>query len=86
MLHFGGNYRREKYLMSPQRIFGIALLALGVVLLVIGMSASHSMADQVSNMFTGRFTDNTTWYIVGGIVTGIAGLSMLLFGSRAKKA
>jgi len=72
--------------MSPQRIFGVALLTIGVVLLVIGMNSSHSIADQVSNTVTGRFTDNTTWYIVGGIVTGIAGLSMVLFGGRAKNA
>ena len=72
--------------MSPQRIFGVALLTIGVVLLFIGMNSSHSIADQVSNTFTGRFTDNTTWYIVGGIVTGIAGLSMVIFSGRAKDA
>jgi choline-glycine betaine transporter len=72
--------------MSPQRIFGIVLLVIGVVLLVTGMNSSHSIADQVSNIFTGRFTDNTTLYIVGGIVMGITGLSMVLFGKRARSA
>lgn len=72
--------------MSPQRILGIALLVVGVVLLVIGMNSSHSMADQLSNTFTGRFTDNTTWYIVGGIVLAITGASLAMFGQRGKSA
>ena len=72
--------------MSPQRIVGFALLALGITLLVIGLNSSHSMADQLSNTFTGRFTDNTTWYIVGGIVLGIAGLGMSAFGTGGKSA
>jgi LPXTG-motif cell wall-anchored protein len=72
--------------MKPQLILGIALLALGAVLLVIGMNSSHSFVDQLSNTFTGRFTDNTTWYIAGGLVTAIVGLSLLFLGSRSKNA
>ena len=64
--------------MNTQRIVGLVLLVLGVFLFVTGMNSSHSAADQISNAFTGRFTDNTQWYIVGGIVSGVAGLSMLL--------
>jgi len=70
--------------MSPQRIFGVALLVLGIILLVIGLNSSHSMADQISNTFTGRFTDNTNWYIIGGIVLGVAGLSISFLGPRGK--
>jgi hypothetical protein len=72
--------------MSPQRILGVVLLVAGVALLIIGINASHSMADRVSDTFTGRFTDRTTWYIVGGIASGIVGLLMMLFGIRGKNA
>jgi len=68
--------------MIPQRILGVAILIVGVSLLVIGMNSSHSMADQFSNTFTGRFTDKTTWYIVGGIAVGLVGLSMTLVSRR----
>jgi hypothetical protein len=71
--------------MSTQRIFGVVLLVVGVVLLVIGMNSSHSMADRVSNTFTGRFTESTTWYIVGGIAAALLGLLMVLVG-RGKAA
>ena len=62
--------------MSPQRIVGIVLLVLGVVLFVIGIQASDSVADQLSDTFTGKFTNSTTWYIVGGIGLGLLGLLM----------
>ncbi len=65
---------------------GIALLAAGVIFLVIGLNSSHSMADQISNTFTGRFTDNTQWYIVGGIVAAIAGGALAFFGARGRNA
>jgi hypothetical protein len=68
--------------MNPQRIAGIVLLTLGIVLLIVGMNASDSVADRVSNTFTGRFTERTTLYIGGGIVSGVLGVSLLLFGSR----
>ena len=72
--------------MNPQRIFGIVLLLVGVILLIVGMNASHSVADRVSNTFTGRFTEGTTWYILGGIALALVGLFMALIGGRGKAA
>jgi hypothetical protein len=40
----------------------------------------------VSNTFTGRFTDKTTWFIVGGVAAGLLGLLTILFGLRGKNA
>ena len=70
--------------MTTQRILGIVVLILGVILLVIGMNSSHSMADQVSNTFSGRFTERTTWYIIGGIALALFGLVLVLFGGGSK--
>ena len=72
--------------MNSQRIFGIVLLVVGMIVLVVGMNASHSMADQVSNTFTGRFTQATTWYIMGGIAAALFGLLLVLFGAQGKSA
>jgi uncharacterized membrane protein len=72
--------------MSTQRIVGIVLLVLGVVLLIVGMNASHSTADQVSNTFTGRFTQDTAWYIFGGLAMAIAGFLAVVFGARGTSA
>ena len=70
--------------MNPRRMFGIVLLLVGVGLLIVGMNASHSVADRVSNTFTGRFTDGTTWYIVGGIAVALLGLFMALVAGRGR--
>lgn len=70
--------------MTSQSIIGILVLLGGIALLVFGLNASHSLADNVSNTFTGRFTQETTWYIIGGIAVGIFGLSLLFTGFRGK--
>jgi hypothetical protein len=72
--------------MSTQRIVGIVLLIVGVALLIAGMNASHSAADQVSNTFTGRLTEATAWYIYGGLACAIAGFCAVVFGVRGKDA
>ncbi|HYD01926.1 MAG TPA: DUF3185 family protein [Phycisphaerales bacterium] len=72
--------------MSMQRILGIVFLVLGVVLLIIGVNASDSIADQLSDTFTGKFTDRTTWYILGGIGLAVLGaiVAFLPGGKLAK--
>jgi len=72
--------------MIPGRIVGVVLLVVGVALLVVGINSSHSVVDRVSNTFTGRFTDTTTWYIVGGIAAGVLGLLMLVMGRGGKNS
>ena len=72
--------------MSQQRIIGIVVLVVGVVLLLVGLNASHSAADRVSDFWTGRFTQATTWYIIGGIAAGVLGLLMAVFAGRRGNA
>jgi hypothetical protein len=72
--------------MNPPRLIGLVLLLVGVGLLMVGMHASNSVADQVHNTFTGRFTDATTWYILTGSVSGVLGLVMLIAGPPATSA
>jgi len=72
--------------MSPQRIAGIVLLAVGLFLLIMGINATDSIADQVSETFTGRFTETTTWYIIGGIACSLVGLALVFFGVRTPRS
>lgn len=65
--------------MSP-RVAGIAALVVGLVLLIFGLNASNSVADSVSEGFTGRFTDTTMWYLVGGGLLVAIGLGMTVLG------
>ena len=68
--------------MNLQRLFGILLILVGVILLILGINASHSVADRISNSFLGRFTHATTWYIVGGILLAGLGALMAMFRVR----
>ena len=59
--------------MSPVRIIGIVLLVVGAILLFMGFNATDSVADQVSETFTGQYTESTRWYIIGGAAAAVAG-------------
>jgi hypothetical protein len=65
--------------MSMRRVLGLVLLAAGAVSIVIGVVASRSLADNVSTVFTGHLTRDTTWYIFGGIGAAVLG-GVLAYG------
>jgi hypothetical protein len=65
--------------MSP-RVLGIVLLALGVILFAFGLNASDSVTDSVKEGLTGRFTDKTMWYLIGGAALVIAGGGWAILG------
>ena len=68
-------------IMSAARVFGFALIGVGVVLVVLGIVASQSLADSLATTFLGRLTRNTLWYFVGGGASIIIGL-ILAVGTR----
>jgi ABC-type Fe3+ transport system permease subunit len=74
--------------MSSQRILGLVLLALGVVLLLFGLNATDSVADSVSEGVTGKYTDETMWYLIGGGVLIVVGgaIAFLKSGGGARTA
>jgi hypothetical protein len=64
------------------KAIGIALLVVGVILLVWGVNASESVGSKISETFTGSPTDKSIWLIIGGVVSGITGLGLLVFTGR----
>ena len=70
--------------MNGKRLLGVLLLVVGVALLFVGLNATDSIGDQVSQVFRGRFTDRTTWYIVGGLALAVVGRLMAMFGARRR--
>jgi hypothetical protein len=61
--------------MKLQRLFGFVLLVIGVILLIVGINASHGVADRVSHSFTGRFTEATTCTSSAALRRGSSGSS-----------
>ena len=65
-------------------IVGLAVFALRIVLLIFGFNESRSFSSDVSRFFNGNPTDRSMWMIIGGIVTGIAGLFLAVTGALKK--
>lgn len=66
----------------PQRAIGLALLAVGAILLIYGISTSESLGSQIFEFFSGNPTDRTVWLIIGGVAALIIGLFMSFQPSR----
>ena len=59
------------------KIISLALLAGGIVFIIIGVNATNSFNSDVSRFFTGSPTDKAVWTLIGGVVAALAGLAML---------
>ena len=66
------------------RILGLSLLIVGILLTIMGITEMDSFSSEVSRFFTGNPTDRSMWLLVGGIGTIMVGA--LLSGSRALKS
>ena len=64
--------------MKNSRLMGIGLLVVGAILLYFGFNATHSTAEKIGEAFTGRYSDETMIYLIGGGVAAVAGLFLLL--------
>jgi multisubunit Na+/H+ antiporter MnhB subunit len=63
-------------------IAGLAIFAIGVVLLIFGFNESQSFASDVSRFFSGNPTDRAIWMIVGGAAAVVTGLVLAIRGAR----
>ena len=66
--------------MGIVRILGLVLLAVGIVLLIFGYNASQSVTERVVEGFTGHFTNQTMWYLIGGVAAVVGGLGVAVWG------
>lgn len=60
----------------------VALLVVGILLLIWGVSATESFSSDVSRLFTGSPTNKAVWLLIGGALSSILGLFGLLRGSK----
>ncbi len=65
--------------MGTNKLIGLVLLVVGLILLYFGWQASQSVGDQVAEAFTGQFTDETLWFLIGGAAAAVAGAYMAFF-------
>lgn len=63
--------------MSSSKLIGIVLLVLGAILLYFGVNATSSPVEELGEAFTGKYSNETMMYLIGGGVAAVAGLFML---------
>lgn len=68
--------------MTMSKGISVALLVVGLLLIIWGVSVSQSVSSDVSRLFTGEPTDKAVWLLIGGIVVAIVGLFGLVRGSK----
>ena len=56
------------------RAFSFALLAVGILLIVLGINASNALSSDISRFFNGSPTDKAVWLLAGGVVAAVIGL------------
>jgi uncharacterized membrane protein YidH (DUF202 family) len=61
----------------------IVILAVGVLLIVFGISATDSFSSDVSRFFTGSPTNKAIWLLIAGVVVSVIGAMGLGRGSKA---
>ncbi len=60
----------------------IAVLAGGIILLILGINAYNSSSSDISRFFTGSATDKSVWLLVGGVIATVLGLVGFLRGEK----
>lgn len=68
--------------MKPLQILGVVVFAVGAVLLIFAYHASQAPLDQLNNALTGRYTNQTMWYVVLGAAAALGGALVTVFGKR----
>lgn len=68
--------------MSISRLLGFVLLAIGVVALLFGINSSQALGEKIVEGVSGRYTEHTMTYIIGGIAMIVGGGLLTLFGSK----
>ena len=60
------------------KALGLALLAVGIVLMVLGISEADSIKSDFTRFFTGNPTDKSIWLLLGGVASLVVGGAMTL--------
>lgn len=63
--------------MNLNKVVGVVLLVVGLMLLYFGYQSTETVTEQISESITGRYTETTMWYLIGGGAAAVAGLVMV---------
>lgn len=67
--------------MNINQILGLVILVIGVILFGFGINSTQAVSEKVVEGVSGRYTEHTMLYIVGGLAMMVGGAA-LAFGKR----
>lgn len=76
----------KEFSMNGRFVIGLFLLIGGILAFGYGLNASNSLVEQISTTFLGRFSEATTWYMIGGLAAAVVGLLFVLAAFIDKRA
>ena len=68
-----------------KKIFGVAVLAAGVAMLVLGFQSKGSWDSKVNEVFQGSANKRTVWLLAGGAGCAVAGVALVLLKDGKSK-
>jgi uncharacterized membrane protein len=68
--------------MSTTKLVALVWIVVGGALMYFGYTATGSALESVTETVTGRYSDQTTMYLIGGAACAVVGVSLLLFGKK----
>lgn len=63
--------------MNQNKAIGIALLVGGAIALYFGFNAANAPMEELAESLTGKYSDSTMMYFIGGGAAVVVGLFML---------
>lgn len=66
--------------MTQSNIFALVAFAVGIVLLFFAWRGANAPVDQMAEAMTGRFTNNTMWLMIAGLVGVLVGGGVFVRG------
>ena len=67
------------------RIIGIVILVGGIIIFSFGLNSSQSVPEKGIEKATGRYSEGTMWYIIGGILMTVGGGALAINARRISK-
>lgn len=62
-----------------KKYVGASLIVLGIILTAYGLDSSETMNSRVSRLFTAWPLDGSAWLLIGGVFSGMVGLSLAAY-------
>jgi hypothetical protein len=64
------------------KLFAVALLVMGTMLIIFGVNAANSFGSEISKLFTGSPSNDALWMLIGGAVATVVGVILYAGGAR----